>query len=226
MKRFLLFVLAVCLAVGSAGELFAKGGGSRSGGSFRSSSSSSKSWSSSKPSTNSSWSSSKPASSRPSPTSATATTTKQKADQAAYKTAVQSGTAFKTKSAAQADFKQKYATQYTSKYTSEPTTRPSHIPQTYKTTDGKTVNITYNQNSGGYGYWSGGGPGIGTFLMYDMMTDAIMMDAMMSQHHYHVGGPPAVIHTRDPSQVFIGFLVAVAVVLCVIGFFYWISGAT
>ena len=45
---------------------------------------------------------------------------------------------------------------------------------------------------GGYGYWSGGGPGIGTWMMYDMMSDAVMMNAMMSNRGYHVGPAPVV----------------------------------
>jgi hypothetical protein len=101
---------------------------------------------------------------------------------------VKSGKAFETRESAAADFKSKYGSTYTSKYKTEPAKRPEHIPAS-TTVGGKTYNITYNQSSGGYGYWNGGGPGLGTFIMYDMMSDAIMMNTMMSRHDYYVGPP-------------------------------------
>lgn len=206
------FTLAGNLAVG-------KGGGSRSGGSSKSSSGWGSSSSSSKKSSSgwgssssdskkssSGWGSSSSSSSNSSRSGATSKNSA--ASQASYKKAVSNGTAFKTKDAAQADFKSKYASKYTSKYDTKPETRPAHIPETTKTADGKTVNITYNQQGGGYGYYSGGGPGLGTFIMYDMMSDAIMMNAMMSNHNYNVGGPPAVVH-HNSGMGFLGIMFAV-----------------
>lgn len=39
---------------------------------------------------------------------------------------------------------------FPTKFTSEPTLRPTYIPQTYRTTSGQNVNITYNNGSYGY----------------------------------------------------------------------------
>lgn len=142
-----------------------------------------------------------------------------------YENAVKNGTAFKTKAEAQKDFKSKYASKYTSKYDKEPATRPSHIPQTSQV-DGKTVNITYNQASGGYGYWGGGGPGLGTFIMYDMMSDAIMMNAMMNNQGYHYGPAPPVVVEPSSGSSFLGFVIGF-VILVIFGVvvFAFIKGA-
>jgi len=93
-------------------------------------------------------------------------------------------TTFKTKSSAKADFKKKSASKYTSTYATKPTTRPSYIPNTYST-GGTSYNINYNSRYGGYGYMH-----LGTWMMYDMMSDAIMMDTMMRNDGYAYDGMP------------------------------------
>ena len=128
------------------------------------------------------------------------------------------GTAYKTKAEAQKAFKAKHGSKYTSKYTSEPTTRPSHIPQT-TTHNGQTVNINYNQAQGGYGHWSGGGPGIGTWIMYDALSDAVMYNALMSNHGYHYGGAPAPVYaTTGGVNMFFQIMLGGLIVVMGIGF--------
>jgi len=208
-------IIAMMAAL-SMGAVDAKSYGSRS--SF----SSSKSSFSSKP--KSSYSSSKPksytSSSKPKTTKATTSNSKSAADQKRYQSAVKNGKAFETRSSARTAFKndKANATKYTSKYASKPATRPTHIPQSYKDPkSGNTYNVSYNQDRGGYGYWGGGGPGLGTFIMYDMMTDAIMMDAMMSRQGYHVGAAP-VVHTSSGGNLFFAVLGWGLVIVCVLGF--------
>lgn len=195
----------ITFALLSIGSLEAKSYGSSSSSRSSSSSSSSRSSSSSSPSRsyNSSSSSSSSKATVPSSSSAskpntskpqTSTRPASKVETARYKEAVKSGKVFKTREDAVADFKATKASSYTSRYASEPTSRPEHIPSTYRGSNGQTYNVTYNQQGGGYGYWGGGGPGLGTFILYDMASDAIMMNAMMSRNNYHVG-PPPVAHT-------------------------------
>lgn len=105
---------------------------------------------------------------------------------------------------------------YTSKYSSKPATRPSHVPQTTQV-GGKTVNITYNQAGGGYGYMNA----LGTFMMYDMMSDALMRNRYMTQNGYLYAGHPnvAVVHTRSGFSMvwlLLGLVVAGVVVVFVI----------
>ena len=106
------------------------------------------------------------------------------AQQKSFETASKNGTVFKSKSAAQSAFKQKNATKYTSKYASKPATRPSHVPATTQV-GGRSVNINYNSGMGGYGYTNS----LGAFIMYDMMSDAMMMNRMMTQSNYVVNTP-------------------------------------
>lgn len=207
-------------------------GGSRSWSSSRSSSrssgwSSSKSTkpSSSKPSSasKSSWNS-KSTKSAPLPMTKTASRPKlSPAQQKVYDKAAKNGTLFKSKSAAVSDFKSKYASKYSNKFTSQPTTRPEYIPQTYRS-GGHTYNITYNQGHGGYGYWSGGGPGLGTWMMYDMMSDAIMMNAMMNHQGYYVQSPvvdaPVVVESSGhffTTLVGIFVLILIFIVIVIVG---------
>ena len=187
-------------AKGGGGSSSGGGGGSRSSSSFGSSSKSYSAPSSvSKPSTPSSSTASKPS------TAQTQTSTRQTSnvERSKYEAASKSGTAFKTREAAVADFKTKNATKYTSTYISEPATRPSHIPTSYSS-GGRSYTVIYNQSYGGYGYWNGGGPGLGTFLLYNMMADSLMRDRMMAQQNYYVGNaPPVYVETHH-------------------GFFYWL----
>lgn len=195
---FTALLIAVSLSIANVAYSKSSSSSSRS---FSSSSSRSFSSSGSK----SSWgSSSTPKSSTPksSPSSAkyfgsssswttkpqTSTRQTSKVDAARYQSAAKSGKAFTTRESAVADFKTKYSTQYTSKYTSEPTKRPTHIPNVYRAND-RTYNVVYDQRYGGYGYWSGGGPGLGTWMMYDAMSDMVMMNTLMSKNSYYVGPP-------------------------------------
>jgi len=109
------------------------------------------------------------------------------------------------------EFKAKNASKYTSEYKQEPKTRPEHIPQTY-TSGGNSYNIVYNPGRG-YGYWSGG-PGLGTFMLYDAMSDAIMLNALMSRPAvapvytpvYGSGGGSEVVVTHSYIPQIFGFL--------------------
>lgn len=124
------------------------------------------------------------------------------------------GTSFKDRKAATSNFKEKYSKQYTSKYATKPATRPSHIPQS-TTVDGKTYNVTYNQQYGGYGYM---GP-LGTWIMYDMFTDAIMMNMMMRQHgYYHPGmNSGTVVHTGPDAGVVLCIILGGLLLIFIVG---------
>lgn len=192
MKNFrrvaLVLLVAVALSCAGMSDLFARsrGGGSRSFSrpSRSAPSKSTRSAPKSKP--------------RPKATAVKSKTTKPKtskrattapkrsaAQQKSYEAAKKNGTAFKSKSAATAAFKSKNASKYTSKYASKPATRPSHVPQTTMV-GGSSVNINYNVGRGGYGYTNS----LGAFIMYDMMSDAIMMNRMMSRSNYHYDTHP------------------------------------
>lgn len=84
-----------------------------------------------------------------------------------------------TREEAVKEFKKTHASTYTSKYKTEPKIRPKHIPNTTNV-GGSNVNINYNSGYGGYGYTH---PITGAWIMYDMMSDAVMMNAMMSNHY-------------------------------------------
>jgi hypothetical protein len=183
LKTLLIAALTIC-------TLDAKPGGSSSssrssGSSFKSSGSSYKSSpSSAKYTGGTTTSSSKPGSVTPQ----TSTRVGSKVEVSRYQEAVKSGKAFTTRESAVADFKTKNATSFTNKFTSEPAKRPDYIPSNY-TTGGKSYNIIYNPTVGGYGYWNGGGPGLGTWIMYDTLSDMAMMNTMMSRQNYYVGEP-------------------------------------
>jgi len=156
------------------------------------------------------------------------------AQQAVFTKAKENGTLYTNKSQAVNDFKSKHASTYASTYKSEPSARPTHIPHT-TTINNKNYNVVYNQSHGGYGYWSGGGPGLGTWMMYDMMSDAVMMSAMMNRHNYVVhSSPPDSVTThsdgsitrttyRDSSylyfNIFLGFIAILFVVVLSIGLY-------
>lgn len=214
------------------------GGGRSFGG--RSSGRSSWSSRSSKPSRSSSWSSkksssskkswgsstsSKPAATKPSfkPASKDSAQYKSwsKQDKALASKAKASGTSYTNKKEATSAFKQKYSSQYKSKYDTKPTTRPDHIPQTYSS-GGKTYNITYNQQYGGYGYM---GPS-GSWIMYDAMMDVAMMSLLMQRHSYYypgvvpqpvVASQPVVIERGISTGAIVGLVFLGIVVVVVIG---------
>lgn len=122
----------------------------------------------------------------------TSTRPTSKADAARYEAASKSGKTFATRESAVADFKANNAAKMPSRYDVEPAQRPSHIPTSYADSSGTRRDVVYNQNGGGYGYYSGGGPGLGTFMLYDAMSDAAMMNTMMSRQNYYVGSAPQV----------------------------------
>lgn len=226
-----IFLLAFAILFASS-DVFAQRGG-RSGGfsSSRSSSSSfrSSSSSSSKPSSSGWGSSSKPSSSKPSSGGFSSSSSssskssvvsppikKSEVDNAAYKAAKTSGKAFTDQKSASSDFKNKYASKYTNKFDKEPATRPSYIPQSTNV-GGQNVNITYNSTHGGYGYMH---PTLGTWIMYDMMSDAVMMSSMMRHEGYYVGAPPAVYGYPSGASIFFTTLIIIVAVVVVIGISY------
>lgn len=109
----------------------------------------------------------------------------------------------------------------TSKYSFEPSQRPSHIPTTYADSSGTRRDVVYNQANGGYGYYSGGGPGLGTFMMYDALSDAAMMNTMMSRQNYYVGPPPQV--GWSGGKIFMVVLGSCLGLFALIGFFAWMN---
>lgn len=231
--KSLFLTLLTAVSICFAPAVDAKSYGSSS--SSRSSSSSSSSRSSS--SSSSGWgSSSRPAAAKPTPAPAkptayvspsiaskpstpgsTAQTSQRvasKVDVKRYETAAKSGKVFQTREAAVADFKTKNASTYTSKYTAEPTSRPTHIPTRYNDRD-----VIYDRNNGGYGYYSGGGPGLGTFMLYDALSDAAMMNTMMAHQNYYVG-PKPVVHTSYSSGW--GLFWAVLATIFGVSFIIWL----
>jgi len=104
-----------------------------------------------------------------------------KADQKTAAKARKAGKYHKDRKSARADFKKKNAGKYTSSYKTKPATRPAHVPQTTMV-GGRSVNISYNVGFGGYGHM---GPS-GSWMMYNMMSDMIMMDTMMNRTGYVV----------------------------------------
>ena len=212
-KQLLMIIAFISIFSYMTEDCFAqRRGGSRSWGSSKSSKSwgssskSKSSWGSSSKKSKAKTSSSKSSSKWSNKTKASSSrpktkteTKKSKISKDNYKKAVQNGTAFKTKEAAAKDFKSKHASKYTNKYEKEPTTRPNHIPQTTQH-NGQQVNINYNQSQGGYGHWSGGSPGIGTWIMYDAMSDMVMMSILMNQNNYHVGPAPTTQYQTTSAQ--------------------------
>jgi hypothetical protein len=156
-------------------------------------------------------------------TSAAQTSTRptSKADVARYQASAKSGKTFATRESAVADFKAKNADKMTSKYTSEPSQRPSHIPTTYADSSGTRRDIVYNQAGGGYGYYSGGGPGLGTFMMYDALSDAAMMNTMMSRQNYYVGPPPQI--GWSVGKIFLVVLGSCLGLFAIIALFAWFN---
>jgi len=136
-----------------------------------------------------------------------------KADKKLAEKAKKSGKYHKTRKAAREDFKKKNAKKYTSKYATKPATRPAHIPQSTMV-NGVSVNIGYNAGFGGYGYMGVGG----RWIMYDMMSDMVMMDMMMNRTGYVVAsdlGRPVPI--RGPGYFLLNFLYLIIVLIVLYG---------
>lgn len=136
-------------------------------------------------------------------------------ESARYKEAVKSGKTFQTREAAVNDFKATKASSYTSRYATEPSTRPQYIPPSYRSNDGHTYNITYNQGGGGYGYYNP----LGAFILYDIASDAIMMNAMMDRDHYYVGNAPTPVAntTYVQRESSTGFVLICGLVVLLVG---------
>ena len=167
-----------------------RGGGFRSSSS-RSTSTRSSSWGSSTRRTTTSrtskWRSSTSSSAARGSRSQAQTPRRTAADQKLYEKAQASGTAFSSKSAATTAFKSKYGSKYTARFDSRPATRPDYIPQS-TLVGGRTYNIQYNRQYGGYGYM---GPSR-TWIMYDAMADAVMLNSLMSRNYYYYDRPRTV----------------------------------
>lgn len=125
------------------------------------------------------------------------------------------GKTFSSKESAVSSFKAANAKEtakggkFTSHYEKEPATRPSHIPSTYN-----NHTVVYNPGMGGYGYWSGGGPGLGTWMMYDMMSDAVMLSAMSHNHgYYHGYGSPTYVGAGYVFNTFVVIIVLIVIIL-------------
>lgn len=105
---------------------------------------------------------------------------------AQYERSRTAGTTFRNRSQAETAFRQRNTGQFPSRYAREPAARPTHIPQTTRV-DGRNVNVNYNAGLGGYGYLH---PALGTWILYDAMTDAAMMSILMSRGGYYYGPAP------------------------------------
>lgn len=183
MRNKLLLIVAFAIFCGSCepNYLLAKPGSSAGRNSssrgFSSGSKPSSTWGSSSKSSSSGWGSKTG--------SLKSSSAKPTVDSATYSRAKANGTVFTSKEAAASAFKSKNASKFPSKFASEPKSRPDYIPQS-TTSGGKTYNITYNSGYGGYGYTNS----LGAFIMYDAMSDAMMMNSLMTRNNYVYGPAP------------------------------------
>jgi hypothetical protein len=129
------------------------------------------------------------------------------AQRSLYDSARKNGTLFSSKAEASQAFKSRYAKDYGSSFASEPAARPSYIPSSAMV-GGRNVNIVYNQGLGGYGYLH---PTLGTWMLFDALGDAMMMDSVMSSRGYYWGGTPAYV-THGPGYLGLAFA-ALAILL-------------
>lgn len=132
-------------------------------------------------------------------------------DQKLVRDAKANGTLFKTRDEATADFKSRYSSQYQSKFQAEPTTRPAYIPSTY-VNDGVTYNINYNPAYGGYGYTNS----LGAFILYDAMSDAIMMNHLMNHHGYAYDMDPDTVVVQQSTSWLTVFLSIMGIIFIII----------
>lgn len=139
------------------------------------------------------------------------------AEKALYERAKQSGTVFASREEAAVSFKQKYASEFKSTFDREPPVRPTYIPSTYTYSTGHTTTVIYEPRYRGYGYWSGGGPNLGDFILYDMLADAAMSQRVYVQKGYYVGPPPTYVSYW--GDVFLVFLVLFICIILVVVFF-------
>lgn len=125
-----------------------------------------------------------------------------------YDSARRSGTLFSSRDEAAQSFRSRYAKDYSSTFATEPAARPSYIPSaTY--VGGRSVNIVYSPVLGGYGYLH---PLLGTWMLYDALSDAAMLDYAMSNRGYYWGGPPVYV-SHGPG--FLGFALFLLVLILI-----------
>ena len=221
MKSFK-FLLSVILSISMLGivsdDAFARRSGS-SRSSFSRSSSSSRSTPSKTPS-KSTWGNTRKS------TANTRSTTKPKrsqADQKLHDKAKANGTAYTSKASATKAFKEKNASQYKSTYSTKPTSRPSHIPES-TSVGGKSYNVTYNQQHGGYGYMGASG----SWMMYNTMTDIAMISLLMSRNNYYYdtvpissnpvvsSNPVAVVRHNTSAGVIVAKVLLAVLIICIL----------
>lgn len=139
---------------------------------------------------------------------------KTAAEKALHDKAKKNGTHYKSRADATKAFKDSKGTEIKAanpvKFDSKPATRPSYVPAS-TSAGGNTYNITYNQSHGGYGYMGVAG----TWMMYDIMSDAAFMNAQMRSHGYAYG-QPQVYHASAPGFAMIFGIVFGAIFLIVI----------
>jgi hypothetical protein len=125
-----------------------------------------------------------------------------------YDSARRNGTLFSSKTEATQAFRNSYARDYSSSFASEPPIRPSYIPpNTY--VGGRSVSILYNPALGGYGYIH---PLLGTWMLFDALSDAAVLDHAMSSRGYYWGGAPVYV-SHGPG--FLGLALAFLALLII-----------
>ena len=130
--------------------------------------------------------------------------------QAQYQRARANGTTFQNRTQAQKAFINRNASQYPSRYSTQPSTRPQHIPQSTQIS-GRTVDVTYNNGLGGYGYIH---PTLGRWMLYSAMTDSIMLGTLMSRQNYYYGTSPDAYYSGRSSGFWSG-LMTIAIILAI-----------
>lgn len=112
-----------------------------------------------------------------------------------YTSARQRGTVFSSRQEAAQAFRSRFANQYTSRFATRPVSRPSYIPRS-TTVGGRTVNIVYNQQRGGYGYID---PTLGHWVFFNALANAATLNLLMANRAYWWGPPPVYYYGGGPS---------------------------
>lgn len=132
-----------------------------------------------------------------------------------------SGTSFASRNEAETAFKQKFSNTYKSFYDAPPQSRPEHIPAS-TTIGGASYTIEYRPDLRGYGYYIGG-----RWMLYDALSDALWMNALMNRYNYYYGPPvvpvaEAPIVTSGSGKGGVVLVICVAVVLGIIAVAFFI----
>ena len=122
-------------------------------------------------------------------------TNTQEVTETEYQAALKNGTVFPTRFHAVSTFRLRNSGRFPSRFGSEPTSRPVYIPETVRL-DGRNVRIAYNGALGGYGYLH---PHLNTWVLYDAMSDPVMLDVLMLNNSYYYG-PAAAPDPRVPQD--------------------------